>query len=51
VANAVGALGERLVARYVADHGYEMLGRHVDRGTPKSPDFLIGACRSRGEDV
>jgi cold shock protein len=36
-------LGERLFGAYVAARGYEVLGRDVDLGTPKRPDFLIRA--------
>ena len=36
-------LGEHLFGTYLAAHGYQVLGRDVDLGTAKRPDFLIGA--------
>lgn len=41
-------LGERLFGRYVADRGYTILGRDVDLGTPKRPDFHL---RHGGDEV
>lgn len=36
-------LGEHLFGTYLAARGYEVLGRHVDLGTAKRPDFLVRA--------
>lgn len=41
--NMADDVGEGLFGRYVAARGYAVLGRDVDLGTPKRPDFLIQA--------